>query len=71
MLKPSDDLEMIVCGAFIAGCMESRGEIYTDTDMELTGALVEIYNDYCRDCTIAISFAEYVEEKLRERFKTT
>ena len=70
-MKVSDDLEMIVCGAFIAGCMETKGEIYTDTDIELTGALVEFYNDYCQDFTIAISFAEYVEEKLRDRFKKT
>ena len=69
MLKPSDDLEMIVCGAHIAGCMEHAGLIDTSTDMELMEFIVEIYNEYCFDDRLDVSFAEYAEHRLLEKFK--
>ena len=69
MLKPSDDLEMIVCGAHVAGCMEAAGMIDTSTDMELMDFLVEIYNEYCRDYDLEESFVEYAERRLLENFK--
>lgn len=69
MMKTSDDLEMIVCGAHIAGCMEQNGDIDTSTDMELMEFLVEIYNEYCKDYELDESFAEYVERRLLEKFK--
>ena len=69
LLKPSDDLEMIVCGAHIAGCMEQNGDIDTGTDMELMWFLVEIYYEYCKNDDLKESFAEYAERRLLEKFK--
>ena len=70
MLKPSDDLEMIVCAAHISGCMECEGLINTDTDMELMYFLVNTYNEYCQDYELDVSFAEYAQRRLFERFAT-
>ena len=67
-MKTSDDLEMIVCGAHVAGCMETEGLIDTGTDMELMEFLVEIYNEYCKAYEMDISFAEYAEKHLLEKF---
>ena len=67
-MKTSDDLEMIVCGAHVAGCMETEGLIDTGTDMELMEFLVEIYNEYCKAYEMDISFAEYAETRLLEKF---
>jgi hypothetical protein len=69
MLKSSDDLEMIVCGSHVAGCMEQAGEIDTGTDMELMDFLVDICNDYCRGYDLEEGFAEYAERRLFEKFK--
>lgn len=69
MMKTSDDLEMIVCGAHTAGCMEAAGMIDTSTDMELMEFLVEIYNEYRNKYMLFESFVEYVERRLLEKFK--
>ena len=68
-MKPSDDLEMIVCGAHVAGCMEQNGDIDTGTDMELMEFLIKIHKEYCDNDELDISFAEYVERRLLEEFK--
>ena len=67
-MKTSDELEMIVAGAHIAGCMEQANEIDTSTDMELMEFLVHMYNGYMSDDEITESFAEYVEKRLLETF---
>lgn len=67
-MKISDDLEMIVCGAHVAGCLETEALIDTGTDMELMEFLVEIYNEYCKDYEMDISFSEYAEKRLLEHF---
>ena len=67
-MKTSDELEMIVAGAHIAGCMEQANEIDTSTDMELMEFLVHIYNEYMSDDTMTESFAEYAEKRLLETF---
>ena len=71
VLEMTDDIEMITCGAFIAGCMEKAGMIYTDTDEELACYLVDIYNEYCRSYGLDESFAEYAERRLLEHFNVT
>ena len=69
MLKYSGELEMIVCGAHVAGCMEQSGEIDTSTDMELMEFLVKICNEYNRSYELMEGFAEYAERRLLEKFK--
>ena len=70
MMKASDDLEMIVCGAHVAGCMESAGLIDTSTDMELMEFLVEIHGEYCKTYDLEESFVEFAERRLLESFGT-
>ena len=67
-MKASDELEMIVAGAHIAGCMEQANEIDTSTDMELMEFLVDLCDKYMSNYDITESFAEYAERNLIATF---
>lgn len=72
-----DNLELMVCGANIAGMLECQGKIHVCSDVELTEFLVKLYNDYAKLCDSYMSsnnhdiddFATYAEKSLIEEFK--
>lgn len=64
----TDDLELIVAAANIAGHMEKAEKIYIDSDSRLATFCIEVVERYYEDVGLYPAFPEFVQDVLINEF---